>query len=194
MNMWINGVLRPYYFCTARLYWPGDNLGQWDEVRILLWIVPLVQDQSLDLLTSSTPHSDDSHHDYGHTYNEEHIQLWNETRDEMNEWKKLSKKNTISRWTGVSEVVLQCHFYLSMVGNILKHGKTAKKSNSMELQAIGQCLWQWKISVLPCTRDCNHETILYLLMLVLDRNPANSIHTLWLGTHHSPVYGRAPSI
>ena len=33
-------------------YWAGDNLGEWDEVS-LLWIMPLEQDRSLDLLASS---------------------------------------------------------------------------------------------------------------------------------------------
>ena len=41
---------RPW-FCTVWLYWARDNMGEWDE--FLLWIIPLAQDRSLDLLTSS---------------------------------------------------------------------------------------------------------------------------------------------
>ena len=35
--------------CTVRSYWDGDNLGKWDE--FMVWIMPQVEDRSLDLLT-----------------------------------------------------------------------------------------------------------------------------------------------
>ena len=46
----MNDVFRQR-LCTLRLYWGRGNLGYWDE--LLLWIMPLVQDRTLDLLTSS---------------------------------------------------------------------------------------------------------------------------------------------
>ena len=55
MNKW---CFRPQ-FCTVRLYWAGENLGLKD-VCFLVWIMPQVQGQSLDVLTCSQP----LYHDY----------------------------------------------------------------------------------------------------------------------------------
>ena len=49
MNEWMNEWCFRPWFCTVRLYWARDNVMKW----ILLWIIPLVQDRSLDLLTSN---------------------------------------------------------------------------------------------------------------------------------------------
>ena len=38
------------WFCTARLYWAGNNLGEWDEFCYV------AQDRSLDMLASSPAH------------------------------------------------------------------------------------------------------------------------------------------
>ena len=48
-NEWMNDWCYRPRFCTVRLYWAGDNLGEWDWLRIM----PLVQDQPLNPLTSS---------------------------------------------------------------------------------------------------------------------------------------------
>ena len=50
MNQW---CFRPR-LRSARLNWTGDNLGEWGE--FLLWILPLEQDRSFDLLASSPAH------------------------------------------------------------------------------------------------------------------------------------------
>ena len=72
---WNECCFRPR-FCIVRLYWVGDNLGEWDTVHVMVlhckltlgvvehglmrwilpWIMPLAQDRSFYLLASSPAH------------------------------------------------------------------------------------------------------------------------------------------